>query len=205
MNALKEGVDVRSVDFLGDPARRQAGERGVEPAHDPGAMLAEVVVPFGQQAQRETTPLARKGDRSMGQTDAVPIYGLTERQLTAVPTTTYSALGRLERQDLQQFLKADIGVIASDVLIVAEEFGEWEDARRRIDLLGVDRQGRLVVIELKRTEDGGHVDLQALRYAAMVSTMTFDQLADTYQSDSPSRRLWSRSSRSATAANTRGC
>ena len=47
---------------------------------------------------------------------------------------------------------------------------------RRVDLLGVDREGRLVVIELKRTEDGGHLELQALRYAAMVSTMTFDDL-----------------------------
>jgi len=28
---------------------------------------------------------------------------------------------------------------------------------------------------LKRTEDGGHLELQAIRYAAMVSTMTFDQ------------------------------
>lgn len=111
----------------------------------------------------------------------MPLYELDERRLTSVPTTTYAALGLLERKDLQQFLKADIGVIAGNVLIVAEEFGEWEDARRRIDLLGVDRLGRLVVIELKRTEDGGHVELQALRYAAMVSTMTFDQLASTYQ------------------------
>jgi len=34
-----------------------------------------------------------------------------------------------------------------------------------------------VVIELKRTDDGGHVELQALRYAAMVSSMTFDEVA----------------------------
>jgi len=111
----------------------------------------------------------------------VPLYEIDGGRLTSVPTTTYAALGVLERTHLQQFLREDIRVIAGDVLIVAEEFGDWEDARRRIDLLGVDRTGRLVVIELKRTEYGGHVDLQALRYAAMVSTMTFDQLADTFQ------------------------
>jgi hypothetical protein len=49
---------------------------------------------------------------------------------------------------------------------------------RRIDLLGIDRDANLVVIELKRTEDGGHMELQAIRYAAMVSTMTFDQAVD---------------------------
>jgi hypothetical protein len=37
----------------------------------------------------------------------------------------------------------------------------------------VFRQANLVVIELKRTEDGGHMELQAIRYAAMVSKMTF--------------------------------
>jgi hypothetical protein len=38
-----------------------------------------------------------------------------------------------------------------------------------------------VVIELKRTEDGGHMELQALRYAAIVSSMTFDELAAAYE------------------------
>ena len=68
-----------------------------------------------------------------------------------------------------------------DVIIIAEEFSDWKDSRRRIDLLGVDKNGNLVVIELKRTEDGGHMELQALRYAAMVSAMTFDQAAEHYR------------------------
>jgi hypothetical protein len=58
--------------------------------------------------------------------------------------------------------------------VIAEEFSEWEDSRRRIDLLGGDRDGNLVVIELKRTEDGGHMELQAIRYAAMVSALTME-------------------------------
>lgn len=64
--------------------------------------------------------------------------------------------------------------------MVAEEFGHFEDAHRRIDLLCVDRGARLVVIELKRTQDGGHMELQALRYAAMVATMTFADLCAHY-------------------------
>ena len=31
----------------------------------------------------------------------------------------------------------------------------------------LDNAARLVVVELKRTDDGGHLELQALRYAAM--------------------------------------
>jgi len=54
------------------------------------------------------------------------------------------------------------------------------ESKRRIDLLGVDDQAKLVVIELKRDEDGGHMELQGLRYAAMVSPMTFDKAVDVY-------------------------
>ena len=54
-------------------------------------------------------------------------------------------------------------------MVLAEEFGEWEASRRRIDLLVLDKDANLVVVELKRTDDGGHMELQALRYAAMVS------------------------------------
>ena len=37
-----------------------------------------------------------------------------------------------------------------------------------------------MVIELKRTADGGHMELQAIRYAAMVSTLTFEKAVEIY-------------------------
>jgi hypothetical protein len=101
--------------------------------------------------------------------------------LAKVPPTTFAAEAVLERTDLQRALRSHIDVLDENLLVVAEEFGDFADVRRRIDLLCVDRDGQLVVVELKRTEDGGHMELQALRYAAMVSTMTFDQLAGTYE------------------------
>jgi hypothetical protein len=38
----------------------------------------------------------------------------------------------------------------------------------------------LVVIEIKRTHEGGHMELQAIRYAAMVSSMGFDEVVEAY-------------------------
>ena len=108
------------------------------------------------------------------------LYDMTSGSLTQVPKTTFAAEAILERRHLQAAVRDRIEVLGEDLLVVAEEFGEFEDTHRRIDLLCVDRSARLVVVELKRTEDGGHMELQALRYAAMVSVMTFDELVSTY-------------------------
>lgn len=85
--------------------------------------------------------------------------------------------GIRERQDLQRLLRESISCLGEDLLLLGEEVSEWQDSRRRIDLLALDRTGALVVIELKRTEDGGHMELQAIRYAAMVSTLRFHEVA----------------------------
>jgi len=109
------------------------------------------------------------------------IFQAIKGKLIPFEATTFSEAGFKERGDLQQLLKQRIEAIAPDVLIISEEFGDWADSRRRIDLLGLDKEANLVVIELKRTEDGGHMELQALRYAAMVSALTFDEAVDAFQ------------------------
>lgn len=105
----------------------------------------------------------------------MPIYEASAGHLTAIPATRFAALGLRERGDLQRLLAARIEALEEGLLVLAEEFADWADSARRIDLLCLDTEARLVVVELKRDEDGGHMDLQALRYAAMVSAMTFDQ------------------------------
>ena len=104
----------------------------------------------------------------------MPIFEITEDALVPIKETTFSAEGIKERGDLQQLLKTNIGAIAPECYVLAEEYGNWSDSKRRIDLLCLDEDANLVVVELKRTEDGGHSELQAIRYAAMVHLMTFD-------------------------------
>lgn len=108
------------------------------------------------------------------------IYALTNEQLVPVSATSFTAENIHERRHIQQLLKANIAVLGEDLMVIAEEFGEWVDSSRRIDLLCLDADANLVVVELKRTEDGGHMELQALRYAAMISAMTFEQLVETH-------------------------
>ena len=102
-------------------------------------------------------------------------------KLAKVASTSFGEEGVLERADLQRILRDQPEVLEEGLLIISEEFGNWQDSNRRIDLLGLDAEGRLVVVELKRGETGDHMDLQAIRYAAMVANMTFQQTVDTYQ------------------------
>ena len=111
----------------------------------------------------------------------MPLFHLTENDIAPVRAETFSTLHISERGHLQRILRNKLDVIAPDCLLIAEEFGDWDQAWRRIDLLAIDKRGNLVVIEFKRTEDAGHAELQAIRYAAMVSTMTFDQAVEAHR------------------------
>jgi hypothetical protein len=111
----------------------------------------------------------------------MPLFELSDNAITGLQRADFATLGLLERGDLQRLLRDHVSVIAPETLVISEEFSSWDRSERRIDLLGVDRQGRLVIIELKRTTDDSLADLQALRYAAMVSQMTFDEAVETYR------------------------
>lgn len=108
------------------------------------------------------------------------LYRVTPDKLESVSRTTFAAESLLERKDLQRLLRRDITPIGDDLMFIAEEYGKWEDSNRRIDLLCLSKGAGLVVVEIKRTEDGGHMELQAIRYAAMVSSMTMDQVIQEY-------------------------
>ncbi len=108
------------------------------------------------------------------------LYAIEGKALIEQKVMAFSALNICERSGLQPLIRAHPDALGEDLLIIAEEFCSWEDSRRRVDLLALDRDARLVVIELKRTDDGGHMELQALRYAAMVSAMTFDEVVAAY-------------------------
>ena len=113
--------------------------------------------------------------------DFMSIYTLSEDGIEEVKRTSFQEKGILERKHLQAYLRDKINVISPDTLIISEEFSEWDESKRRIDLLGIDKKANLVVIELKRTETGDYMELQALRYSAMISAMSFENCISVYQ------------------------
>lgn len=109
------------------------------------------------------------------------LYRIDDHGVTPIDQTTFHQQGLRERQDIQRLLKGSINILEPGLMVIAEEYGRWEDSRRRIDLLCIDQNANLVVVEIKRTEDGGHMDLQAIRYAAMVSGMIWDRAVDAHR------------------------
>lgn len=111
----------------------------------------------------------------------MPIFKVQNNSLVSLGETTFEKINLLEPRDIRPLLKPSISEILPNTMIVAEEFRDWEGSDRSIDLLGVDRDANLVIIELKRTKHGGHAELQAIRYSAMISKLTFDQLVTAHQ------------------------
>ncbi|MCY4528137.1 MAG: hypothetical protein OXD46_03785 [Chloroflexi bacterium] len=99
----------------------------------------------------------------------------------AIDRTSLGSEGVLERQDLQRILRDQPDVIENGLFIVAEEFSNWAESGRSIDLLGIGEDRNLVVVELKRGDTGEHMELQAIRYAAMAANMTLDQIVDAHR------------------------
>ncbi len=112
----------------------------------------------------------------------MPLYRWNPDNLETVTPTTFEAEGLREREDLQRLLRDQPEVIEEGLFVVAEEFSNWQDSSRSIDLLGLDVEGNLVVIELKRTQTGDHSELQAIRYAAMIANMTLEQIIEAHRS-----------------------
>ncbi len=84
--------------------------------------------------------------------------------------------GLRERSDLQEWVRENPEILGDGVYIVTFEFGAWRarDGRAadRLDLLGLDDDGRLVVAELKRGPAPDTVEMQAIKYAAFASRST---------------------------------
>ena len=110
------------------------------------------------------------------------IYRMEEKSsLVAIRETSFVAESIKEDPDLRYILRAQPEVIEEGLFILSEEFSHWRDSGRSIDLLALDSRGRLVVIELKRTATADHAELQAIRYAAMVSVLTSEDIVEAHR------------------------
>jgi alkylated DNA nucleotide flippase Atl1 len=94
---------------------------------------------------------------------------------------TLAEAGLKERADLQEWIRAHPQLLGPGVRIVTYEFDKWVSGSGshgdRLDLLGLDEDGRLVLAELKRDGAPDTVEMQAIKYAAYASRFKVATLA----------------------------
>lgn len=97
-----------------------------------------------------------------------------------IDSGNFGSLNIWERSHIQEWIRKVPEILGEDLLIVSIEFDKFTNSNDRLDVLAIDTKGNLVVIELKRDGFAGYADLQAIRYAAMVSSMTLAKLIPYY-------------------------
>ncbi|AHG05424.1 hypothetical protein HALDL1_16560 [Halobacterium sp. DL1] len=99
----------------------------------------------------------------------------------SIPTRQLTELGLLERDDLQEWVIEQPQILGEELLVITSEYAGFEDTLDRLDVLALDRVGKLVVIELKRDRADKTTDLQGLKYAGFCSTLTAEDIQELYR------------------------
>jgi len=102
----------------------------------------------------------------------------TNKRLIALKETDYSSLSILERYDIQEWIEKTVEILGEDLLIIAKELPLQTGLR--LDLLAIDKDGRLVVIEIKRSNIDRNIDWQAIKYASFSSNFLGDEIFRIY-------------------------
>lgn len=102
----------------------------------------------------------------------IKVWQINGKSMTLLETTMLSA-GKKEPVDLQPWIKSNPAILGEDVLIIGEG---TSTASGPLDLLGIDRSGNCVIIELKRDRLPREVLAQAVDYASDIATWDNDKL-----------------------------
>src|SRR6476646_10362077 len=109
---------------------------------------------------------------------------MASRDARPIVEVSLQSVGFTERADLQRWVIKHPDIVGEGLLLVTSEFDQWEirdqKVADRLDVLFLDAAGCPVVAELKRDRAPDTVDLQALKYAAYCSKLTFEDLVDAF-------------------------
>ncbi|MFA0834574.1 MAG: endonuclease NucS domain-containing protein [Methanobacterium formicicum] len=83
--------------------------------------------------------------------------------------------GRRESEDLEKWIKNNPVILGQDILIIGEQVRTKSGP---LDLLGIDKSGDLVIVELKRDKLPREVIAQALDYVSDVASWDLDRISD---------------------------
>ena len=100
------------------------------------------------------------------------------KELVEIDEVTLKEMNCKERTDLQEWIVSNPKILGEELLIIQKEFSGWDKTNERLDVLALDKKGKLVVIENKTDDSGRDAVWQAIKYASYVSTLTLEQTAE---------------------------
>ncbi|MDI6723128.1 MAG: hypothetical protein QMD61_00625 [Methanobacterium sp.] len=104
---------------------------------------------------------------------------LKSREVNQLKIVNFSELQVKERFDIEVWVKDNPSILKENLLIISEQI--LLPSGRQPDLIALDKNGNLVIIELKRDDSGRDVYWQAITYAAQFSEYAFPDIIDMYE------------------------
>lgn len=89
--------------------------------------------------------------------------------------STLAEQGRTEAFDLESWIESNPAIIGHDLMIIGRQV---QTRSGPLDLLGIDRLGNLVIVELKRDKLPREALAQAIDYAADAATWTIEKISE---------------------------
>ena len=105
----------------------------------------------------------------------------TSNRIIPLQAKGFAELGFKERQNLQEWVAHRPDALGEELLIIQKEFDGFAGTKERLDLLGLDKNGNLVVIENKLDDSGKDVVWQALKYASYCANLTKLQIVEIFR------------------------
>lgn len=111
------------------------------------------------------------------------LFSVSEETAQQVGRVDLADLNLQERKHLQEWVLANPAILGPGVEIITSEFDRWQTSEGapvadRLDVLAIGGDGRLIVVELKRGAAPHTIHMQAVNYAAMVSRLQPEDVAD---------------------------
>lgn len=101
-------------------------------------------------------------------------WQIVDGQLRSIDTSL-TETGRREANDLEAWIASEPSILGSDIVLIGRQVATQSGP---LDLLGIDKTGNAVIIELKRDRLPREVLTQAIDYASDVATWSVERFSE---------------------------
>lgn len=100
----------------------------------------------------------------------------SNKSLLAIKEIEFSDFNFKERYDIQEWIESNPSILGEELLIISKENSFFDNTRERPDLIALDKEGNIVIIELKRDDSGTNLEWQAIKYASYLSRFSLSDI-----------------------------